>query len=71
MGHSRQKEMIYYVYAGMDQFTLAGMISILFRTELKGPLHSGQNDIAHYISVGMKWSIKSSWNRQFIPAVMG
>ena len=55
----------------MDQFTVSGMISILFRPELKGPLHSGRNDIAHYISVGMKWSINSSWNQQFIPAVVG
>ena len=38
MGHFRQKEMIYSVYAGMDQFTVAEMISILFRPELKGPI---------------------------------
>ena len=30
--------MIYSVYAGMDQFTVAEMISILFRAELKGPI---------------------------------
>ena len=63
--------MIYSVYSGMDQFNVARIISILFQPVLKGPLHSGRNDIAHYISVGMKWSINSSWNQQFIPAVVG
>ena len=31
-------------------------------------LWPARNDIGNYISVGMKWSINSSWNGQFIPA---